>query len=66
MKTTRFTDEQIIGFLKQAEADMLLKVAKFILICDGEFEVETFPLEPYGALAGNVASGPKLPSNQNS
>ena len=25
MKTTRFTDEQIIGFLKQAEAGMSLK-----------------------------------------
>jgi hypothetical protein len=46
MKTTRFTDEQIIGFLKQAEAGMLSKVAKFILICDGDFEVETFPLDP--------------------
>ena len=25
MKTTRFTDEQIIGFLKQAEAGMAIK-----------------------------------------
>jgi putative transposase len=25
MKTTRFTDEQIIGFLKQAEAGMSIK-----------------------------------------
>jgi hypothetical protein len=44
MKTTRFTDKQIIGFLKQAEAGMLPKVAKFILICDDE--METFPLDP--------------------
>lgn len=38
MKTTRFTDEQIIGFLKQAEAGMFIKE----LCRSGGFSSRTF------------------------
>jgi len=38
MKTTRFTDEQIIGFLKQAEAGMPIKE----LCRSGGFSQPTF------------------------
>ncbi len=38
MKTTRFTDEQIIGFLKQAEAGMSIKE----LCRSGGFSQPTF------------------------
>ena len=38
MKTTRFTDEQIIGFLKQAEAGMAIKD----ICCSGGFSQPTF------------------------
>jgi putative transposase len=38
MKTTRFTDEQIIAFLKQAEADMSIKE----LCRSGGFNQPTF------------------------
>jgi putative transposase len=38
MKTTRFTDEQIIAFLKQAEASMFIKK----LCRSGGFSLPTF------------------------
>jgi putative transposase len=52
MKTTRFTDEQIIGFLKQAEAGMSIKE----LCRSGGFSQPTFYRSKFGGMEASDAS----------